>query len=185
MKKKLKNFEKFHSQLELPFLETDNKFIKEIFHTLEIQFGLKSNSKQKFIDLGAGNGKVVIYAALNYNIKSYGIEINQNLINEARLRIKSLKKEGNYNKELFKRMNIQLGDFFMLNLKDYDFIYIYSLPSMQEFLKHVFSTVKKGAIIISHKYSFKGFNLILKDEYKLSHKNGKHEIYTFFYKRIS
>ena len=63
MKKKQKDFEKFHSQLDLPFLETDTKFIKEIFQTLEQKFGLESNSNQKFIDLGAGNGTVVIYAA--------------------------------------------------------------------------------------------------------------------------
>ena len=152
MKKKQKNFEKFHSQLDLPFLETENKFIKEIFETLELKFGLESNSKQKFIDLGAGNGIVVIYTALNYNIKSHGIEINQNLIIEANIRIKSLIKEGNFKKKIFKNLKIKLGNFYLLNLKDYEFIYIYSIPSMQKFLKHVFNTARKRAIIISHKY---------------------------------
>jgi len=185
LKKKQKNFEKFHSQLDLPFLETDNKFIKEIFQTLELEFGLENSSEQKFIDLGAGNGTVVIYTALNYNIKAHGIEINQNLIMEAKIRIKSLRKEGNFKKKLFKNLKIKLGDFFLLNLKDYDFIYIYSIPSMQKFLKHLFNTARKGAIIISHKYPLKGFNSILKEEYRLSHKNEKQEIYSFFYKKIS
>ena len=55
---------------------------------------------------------------------------------------------------------------------------------MQKFLKHIFGTVRRGAIIISHKYPLKGFNSILKEEYKLSHKNGMQEICSFFYKKI-
>jgi len=184
LKKNKRNFDIFHSQLELPFLETYYEFLEEIFQTLESKFGLKKNSNQKFVDLGAGNGKVVIYTALNYNIKSYGFEINQNLTNEAEIKIKSLKKEGNYKKKLLRKMKIKLGDFFLLNLKDYDFIYIFSLPSMQKFLTHIFNTVKKGTIIISHKYPLVGFNSILKYEYRLAHKNDKQEICTFFYKNI-
>jgi len=185
LKKKQKIFDIFHSQLDLPFLETDNELLEEIFQTLESKFGLKKNSNQKFVDLGAGNGNIVIYTALNYNIKSYGIEIDHNLINEAKIKIKSLKKEGIYNKSLLKKIKIKLGDFYLLNLEDYDFIYIYSLPSMQKFLQHVFITTKKGAIIISHKYHLEGFKYLLKNEYRLAHKNGKQEIYSFFYKKIS
>ena len=185
MKKKHKYFENFHSQLELPFLETDINFIKEIFQTLKLEFGLESNSKQKFIDLGAGNGTVVIYAALNYNIKSYGIEINQNLFTEAKNRIKALKNEKNSKAKLLKKLKIRLGDFYQFSLKNYEFIYIYSIPSMQRFLKHVFNTAKKGAIIISYKYPLKGLNSILKEKYRLSHENAKQEINTFFYKKIS
>ena len=138
MKKNKRNFDIFHSQLDLPFLETDNELLEEIFQTLESKFGLKKNSNQKFVDLGAGNGNIVIYTALNYNIKSYGIEIDHNLINEAKIKIKSLKKEGIYNKSLLKKIKIKLGDFYLLNLEDYDFIYIYSLPSMQKFLMTIF-----------------------------------------------
>ncbi|MFW9879809.1 MAG: methyltransferase domain-containing protein [Candidatus Thorarchaeota archaeon] len=184
MKKTRKDLEKFYSQLELPFLETNNKFIKDIFQALELEYGLERNSNQKFIDLGSGNGSVVIYAALNYNIKSFGIEIDQNLKNEANNRILSLKKEGNYKKKVFKKIKIKLGDLFLLNLKDYDFIYIYSLPPMQKYLMHIFNTAKNGAIFISHKYQLEGFNSVLKDEYKLVHKKGNQKIYTYFYKKI-
>ncbi len=185
LKKKQTNFEKFHSQLDLPFLETDEKFIKEIFQTLEFKFGLKRNLKQKLIDLGAGIGTVVIFAALNYNIKSFGIEINQKLITEAKSQIKSLEKEDKCNKSLLKKIGIKLGDFYLHNLKSYDFIYIYSLPSMHKYLKHVFKTARNGAIIISHKYQLEGFKSVLKEECRLNHKNTTQEISSFFYKKIS
>ena len=177
------SFEKFHSQLDLPFLETNKEYLKEIFQTLEFKFGLQSNSKQKFIDLGAGNGTVVIFIALNHNIKSYGIEIDQKLIIEAKDRIESLKREGNYNKSLLKKIKIHLGDFYLFSLKDYDFIYIYSLPSMHKYLKHVFNTAKNGAVIISHKYPLLDFDFILNNEYILFHKNSNQKICTFFYKK--
>lgn len=185
MKKKQKNFEKFHSQLDLPFLETDNEFLEEIFQTLEFDFGLEYNSNQKFIDLGAGNGIVVISAALNYSIKSYGIEINQILIKEARKTVKSLKKEGNYSKSLFKKIFIKYGDLYQHDLKIYDFIYIYSLPTMQRYLKHVFNTAKKNAVIISFKYQLKNFESILNLQKKLIHNKNKKEVSTFFYRKIS
>ena len=185
MKKKQKNFEKFHSQLDLPFLETDIEFLEEIFQTLEIEYGLKKNTNQKFIDLGAGNGIVVIFAALNYRIKAFGIEISQNLIREAGKIIKSLKKEGNYKKSLFKKISIKYGDFYQHNLKRYDFIYIYSLPTMQRYLKHVFNTTKKNAVIISFRYQLKNFKSILNLQKKLIHNKNKKEISTFFYNKIT
>lgn len=184
MKHKLLNFDKFYSQLDLPFSETNIKSIREIFQTLEQKFGLKRNSRQKFIDLGSGNGSVVIFAALNYNIKSIGIEINQNLIMEAKSRIFSLKKEENYDKSLFNKIRLRLGDFYLLNLKNYDFVYIYSLPMMHKFLKHILSTQKIGAITISHKSRLEKFNSILQEEYYLQHNQEKDGNYTIFYRKF-
>ncbi len=181
----MKYFDKFHSQLELPFLETDIELLEEIFQTLEFEYGLKKNSNQRIIDLGAGNGNIVIFSALHYGIKSYGIEIGQSLIREAGKIIKSLKKEGNYKRSLFKRISIKYGDFYQHNLKRYDFIYIYSLPTMQRYLKHVFNTAKKNAVIISFKYQLKNFKSILNLQKKLIHNKNKKEVSTFFYKKIS
>ncbi|MFX1468668.1 MAG: methyltransferase domain-containing protein [Promethearchaeota archaeon] len=184
MRKKQKIFDNFHSQLDLPFLETDEAFLKNIFETLRTNFNLTKKSNQIFIDLGSGNGSVVIYAALNYNIKSNGIEINQTLVREAKNRKKSLSKEGIYEKWIIKKIKFKLGDFFSYNLKKYDFIYIYSLPSMQKYLRHVFNTAKRGAIIISHKYNLENFSPNLKFEHELAHKKGKDLLFTFFYKKI-
>ena len=172
------------SQLELPFLETPPDLLEEIFHNLRDKFGLKNNSNQKLIDLGAGNGTVIIYSALNYGIKSFGIEINPNLIEETKRRIRILKAKHNHKKSITKKIKIELGDFYLKNLKKFDFIYIYSLPTMQKYLKHVFFTAKKGAIIVSHKYPLEGLNSYLKLEYELKQKKVKLEGFTYFYSRL-
>ena len=172
------------SQLELPFLETPPDLLEEIFHTLRDRFGLYKNSNQKLIDLGAGNGTIIIYSALNYNIESFGIEINPNLIDETKTRIRILKVKHNHKRSIIKNIKVELGDFYQKNLKKFDFIYIYSLPTMQKYLKHVFFTAKKGAIIISHKYALNGLNSYLKLDYELIQKKGNKEFTTSFYSRL-
>lgn len=178
------NLHEINSQLKLPFLETNEIIIEKIFRTLKMKFELAENSKQKLIDLGSGNGCIIIYSALNYGIKSIGIEINLNLITEAKNYIKLLKKENSYQKKLFKNITFIHGDLFEVNLKDFDFIYIFSLPTMQTYLHHVFLTAKKDSIIISYKYPLTGFKDILKMAYELRCDNKDQMISTFYYKKF-
>ena len=143
------------SQLALPFLTTRTEVLEGIFNTLETEFDLKKRSKQRFIDSGSGNGKVVIFSGVNYKIKSIGIEINKNLIKEAR---SSLKHLNWMTKRYIKFKN---EDLFSQNLEKFDFIYIYSLPSMHKFLLHLFRTLKRGAVIISYKYPLSNMKEII------------------------
>ena len=174
----------FLSQLQLPFSETPLHLLEEIFHTLQDKFGLTRNSNQKLVDLGAGNGQIIIYSALNLEIRSVGIEINENLIIETKEKIKLLKREKRYKKKLFRKIRFINKDFFCISLKNYNFIYIFSLPTMQKYLKHVFQTVKTGATVISFKYPLKNFEKILKLSYKLELKDVQQDINTYYYIKL-
>ena len=178
-----REYEKFHSQLDLPFLETKKKYLLYIFKALENHFGLEKNSKQIFIDLGSGDGQVVIFSALNYGVKSIGIEIDPTQIKEVKNTIKSLKRGIQQKKRNLRKIRIIQGDFYTLSLKKCDFIYIYSLPTMQKYLKHVFKTAKNGAIIISHMYPLNGFRLCLEYMLKLEYKDENQENAAYFYKK--
>ena len=178
------NFFKISTQLELPFLETNRNLIYSILNTLKDKFGLEEHSNQKLIDLGAGNGRIIIHSALNYNIESIGIEINHDLIKEGKNYIKSLRKEKIYQKKLFRKIKFIHGDLYEVDLKDFDFIYIYSFPPMQKYLRHVLLTAKKGSILISYKYPLDGFKNLLKLEYKLKSEIKDQITSTFFYKLI-
>lgn len=179
-----KKFNKFYSQLELPFQETKQVYLKKIFKTLEREFDLRKNSRQIFIDLGSGNGQVIIYSALKYGIRSIGIEIDPILIKEAKKSIRLLKEGNIFKKKVLRKITLIHGDFYAHNLKDYDFIYIYSLPTMQKYLKHVFQTAKRGVIIISHMYPLKNLTHYLESMTKLEHNKENQEISTYFYRRI-
>jgi cyclopropane fatty-acyl-phospholipid synthase-like methyltransferase len=179
-----KEYDKFYSQIDLPFQETKQVYLKKIFKTLEGEFGLRKNSKQIFIDLGAGNGQVILYSAENYGIRSIGIEIEPILIKEAKKTIRLLKEGSISNKKVLRKITLISGNFYTQNLGKYDFIYIYSLPTMQKYLTHVFQTVKSGSIIISHMYPLKSLTQYLEFRLKLEHNNENQEISTFFYRRI-
>lgn len=174
----------FLSQLQLPFSETPLDLLEEIFQILQVKFDLTKNSNQKLVDLGAGNGQIIIYSALNYGIKSFGIEINGNLIIEAKKKVKKSKREKKYKKKLFRKIKLIHKDFFNISLKNYDFIYIFSLPTMQRLLNHVFLTAKKGAIVISFKYSLNNFENILKLSYELELKDVRQDIKTYYYVKL-
>ena len=179
---KIKDNYKICSLLDLPFLETDLEHLTKIFQILEQKFHLMKNSKQKIIDLGSGDGRVVIYSGLNYSIRSIGIEIDSDLIKEAKKYIKLLKKKKIHKSKNFRKVKIKMGDIFEQDINKYDFIYLYSLPTMQKFLKHVFKTAKRGAVIISYKYPLKEFEGYLKLEYILKDEDINHNI-CYFYKK--
>jgi cyclopropane fatty-acyl-phospholipid synthase-like methyltransferase len=73
----MKDYRKFISQLSLPYLGTLPEVIPSIFDTLTERFNLKCDSSQKLIDLGSGNGRIIIYSVINYGIKSVGITVKK------------------------------------------------------------------------------------------------------------
>lgn len=184
MAKEKYNSYSLYSQIDLPYLETNESFIKDIFETLEIKFSLKRDSNQKFIDLGCGDGRVVIYATLHYGIQSTGVEINLNLIEEAKAKLKLLQTNKIYKKKKLKKIRIRYEDLFQLNLNKYDFIYIFSLPTMQRFLKHIFVTIQNDATIVSYKYPLINFDSFLKLEEEIKLKSKNQKISAFFYRKI-
>lgn len=184
MAKKKYNSYSLYSQIDLPYLETNESFIKDIFETLEIKFSLKRDSNQKFIDLGCGDGRVVIYATLHYGIQSTGVEINLNLIEEAKSKLKLLQTNKTYKKRQLKKIRIRYEDLFQLDLHKYDFIYIFSLPTMQRFLKHIFVTIQNDATIVSYKYPLINFDSFLKLEEEIKLKSKNQKISAFFYRKI-
>ena len=162
-------------------METPYKVVESIFKTLELRFSLNIGSNQKFIDLGSGDGRIAIYSGVNYHIISVGVEINSSLIKEAKDKIKSLKKEKEIRKKILRKIDLKEADFYEMNLRDYDFIYIYSLPTMHKYLDHLFITAKKGVIVISHKYSFEELFSYLELKFVLEHKIKNQITNTFFY----
>ncbi|TXT64370.1 MAG: hypothetical protein BAJALOKI3v1_220034 [Promethearchaeota archaeon] len=180
---KKEDFYSFNSQLSLPFLESDDSVFDRIFLILEERFNLREGSEQRFIDLGAGNGSIVIYCALNYNILSKGIEINPHLIEEAKERIEKLKKQQKYVPERYLKIEMERGDLFEVNLAKYKFIYIFSLPTMQKYLKHVFRTAKTGAIFISYKYPLENFEY-LREAHQIKISKTQNDIHIYFYCKI-
>jgi 16S rRNA G527 N7-methylase RsmG len=172
----------FNSQLALPYLESDEKVVGKIFKTLSDGFNLIPHSQQRFIDLGAGDGTVIIHCALNYDIVSVGVEIKPSLIEDLRARIERIKTAKKGLNSRLRKIKVIQGDIFQQDLGTYDFVYIFSLPTMQRFLNHVFQTAKKGTIFVSYKYPLDEFSY-LEEKHQINTEIKDKEISAYFYKK--
>ena len=128
----------------------------------------KFKKNQKFIDLGSGDGRVVLEAIKQYSVNGTGIDINPVLIFFSRL---SAKLKG------INQAHFKVDSVLTTKLKDYDVIYFFLMPKLiQQFLPRLRTETKKNVLIISHgfkipqweKYNFK----IIKED----------PFYSYFYK---
>jgi tRNA G46 methylase TrmB len=125
---------------EVPFLPS-NKLYKQAIEYLDIQVG------DKVVDLGCGDGRVLIYASKKYpNSQFVGIDRNPLLIIYAK-----------FIKLILNRRNLQ---FQCINIHDFDIskfdkIYIYLLPKIvDQIIEEKKHELKKGCTVLSFHYGF-------------------------------
>lgn len=115
-----------------------------------------------FVDLGAGDGRVVKIAQDKFKLKARGYEVNPFLRLYSRL---------HYNIELSET------DLFFASIGDADIIYIYLFPTLIKRLESKLrKETKKGTTIISYSFPLEGFSDKLLTKVKI----GKRTV--FYYK---
>lgn len=122
-----------------PFIPNNSKKISSLIEILEKKY--KSKCFKKAVDLGSGDGRVVISIA-KHGIPCNGIEQNKILCN---LSEKRIKKES-----LENICNIYNNDFFKTSLSDYDIVILWQSPQIMGKLSEKFKKeLKPGTIICS------------------------------------
>ena len=143
---------KIRAQQNLPYLPTPYEVIEVIFDTLK---NLQILSRiTKMVDLGAGDGRVVCYIGKKYSIHATGLEINTELINEAKNKIQQ--------QNLSNICDIIEADFYNYDISAMDLIYCFLLPSTLHHFKHVIKNLQSGAYIVSVKWSLRVLEKYLK-----------------------
>ena len=101
------------------------------------------------IDLGSGDGRLVIASAKRFGTTGHGIDIQENLV---KLATETAKKEGVGN-----RVHFVAGDLFQADLSKADIITVYLLPSiMDKLVPKLIKELKPGTRIVSHDYALEG-----------------------------
>lgn len=144
-----------------PFVPTSKAYVIEILDKANLKKG------QNFYELGSGDGRVTRTAVNKYKVNGLGVDIHPYLVLYANLVSKFQKINAKFKRE----------NFYKINLKDADVIFVFLLPKTLKKLKQKFlSECKDGCLIISHGFKIEGF-----DKY-LTSKIERKVFNTYYYK---
>src|SRR5256886_5786036 len=108
------------------------------------------NANDFLIDLGSGDGRIVLTAAKVFGARGFGVEIKEDLVRRAN---EAAQKEG-----LADRVKFMKADLFKTDISQATVITMYLLPDTVNLLKEKFLTeLKPGTRIVSHDYPLTGW----------------------------
>jgi len=124
--------------LDVPFVPTPKPLVRRMLSLAD------TRPEERLIDLGAGDGRIVIAAAKEFGARALGVELHPDRYAIIRNRAASLKP----NLEALRQ------NFFNADLSSADIVTMYLLPSVNEALrKKLERELHSGARVVSHDFS--------------------------------
>lgn len=137
-----------------PYVPTKQKEIERVFDAIKLRRGTR------IIDLGSGDGRVVLEAAKR-GYKAEGYELNPVLALIAKYRLKRYSKAA-----------CHLGDYWLADVSQAGLVFIFSAqPYMKRLSQKLNNELKPGTQVVSYGFSLPGR--------KISKKVGAANIYQF------
>lgn len=130
-----------HERAGGPYVPTPNVIVE---HMLEMA---KVTAKDHVIDLGSGDGVIVLTAARRYGSSGYGVDIDEELVQLSNQRARSM--------GLASRVRFETKDIFKADVSKATVVTLYLLPEMMRaLLPKLFRELQPGTRIVSHDYHF-------------------------------
>ena len=136
----------FGAQIELertggPYVPTPQIVVDEMLKMAKV------GPKDFVVDLGSGDGVIVLTAAREYKARGYGVDIDAELVKHSNAEAKRL--------GIAERAAFYVQDVFKADLSKASVITLYLLPSMMVNLRaKIFLEPRPGTRIVSHDYNF-------------------------------
>jgi len=125
--------------IEVPFVVSPNDTVRAMLDLAEVK------ADDVVYDLGCGDGRIVIAAAQLRGARGVGVEIDEKLVETARVEARRAGVEG--------RVRIEQGDLFEMDFRDATVVMLYLSESINLRLWPKFvKELKPGARIVSHKF---------------------------------
>jgi ubiquinone/menaquinone biosynthesis C-methylase UbiE len=126
--------------LDVPYVSTPVQVMEEMFRLAELKEG------DVLLDLGCGDGRIPINAAVQYGIEAYGVDLNPERIRES---IRNAQIAG-----VDHLVDFYEQDLFETDLTEATVITMYLLPSVNLRLRpKILTYVKPGTRVISHDFN--------------------------------
>ena len=122
-----------------PYVPTPAVIVAELLKLADVRSG------ERLVDLGSGDGRIVITAASQYGASGLGIDIQPSLVDMA---TENARKAG-----VADRAKFVAGDLFDMNLSQVDVVTVYLLPSaVPNLVPKLQRELRHGARVVSHDY---------------------------------
>ncbi len=122
-----------------PYVPTPTVIVAELLKLAEIK------ANDFVIDLGSGDGRLVITAAKQFGARGWGIEYQEHLV---KLSNENAQKEG-----VGERVKFIQGDLFKANLQEANVVTLYLLPgTVTKLIPKFLDELKPGTRVVSHDY---------------------------------
>lgn len=128
-------------ELDTPFVTTPQNVVDAMLELAQLRAG------DQLLDLGSGDGRIVITAAKRFGVPGLGVDIDPRLVQIART---SAAREGVADKARF-----AVQDLFETDLTQASVITLYLLPDVNEMLKPRLQKLKPGTRIVSHDWTMR------------------------------
>ncbi len=122
--------------LDVPYITTPDNVVMTILNIAGV------TAKDFVLDLGSGDGRIPITAAVRFGAKGLGVEIDPNLVEASKVNAKLAKVE--------QLVDFKVQDLFETDLSQASVITMYLLPDVNLKLKPALQKLKPGTRIVSH-----------------------------------
>jgi cyclopropane fatty-acyl-phospholipid synthase-like methyltransferase len=126
--------------LDVPYVPTPMEVVKGMLNLAKVKKG------DLVIDLGCGDGRIVVDAAASFGARGIGYDLNPARIKEA---LENAQKAG-----VEKETKFILKNLFEADIKEASVVTLYLLPSVNEKLKpRLLEELKPGTRVVSHSFT--------------------------------
>lgn len=126
-----------------PYIQSKDKVIDKMIELAQVQ------EKDLVYDLGCGDGRIVISAAVQRGCRGVGIDIDPKRIAESEANAKE--------QAVDQRVSFRQADIFKVDLKEADVVLMYLLPWMVQDLVPQFEQCRPGTRIVSEDWKLDNY----------------------------
>jgi hypothetical protein len=125
--------------LDTPYVPTPQVVVNRMLELAQIKPG------DTVIDLGSGDGRIMITAAQKYGARGFGVELNPRLVQSS--------NEEAHRAGVADRIKFLQQDLFKTDFRDADVLTLYLLPDVNmELRPKILAELKAGTRVVSHDY---------------------------------
>jgi len=125
---------------DTPYVQTPQVVVDKMLEIARV------TSKDYLIDLGSGDGRLIITAAKKYGARGFGVDLNKSLVT---LSNRNAAKAGVANRAVFYERDLHETD-----ITQADVLTIYLLPEVNLMVRPRILALKPGTRLVSHDYGF-------------------------------